>query len=308
MISVIVPCFNEELNVQPLYERLCTSLKGYEYEIIFVDDGSSDGTLKQVRKLHNEDCEHVLLISFSRNFGKEAAIYAGLEHMNGDYGAILDADLQQSPELVAQMLQFLMENEEYDIVAMYQERRIEKKFISWAKIKCYQILNQMCEVDFYNGASDFRIFRKCVADALVNLPECYRFSKGLFSWIGFKTYYQPYVAEERYSGKSKWSLRRLINYGLEGLLAFSTFPLRVALYLGLFVSFSSFVYMLVIVVEHFVLNNAVSGYATIVCLILMSSGVQTMLLGILGEYIGKTYMQGKNRPKYIVREIMKKDH
>lgn len=304
MISVIVPCYNEEQNIEAMYRRLQKALEKEDYEIIFVDDGSRDSTYTQLRDIQNKNDKNVSVISLSRNFGKEAAIYAGLHYMNGEYGAIIDADLQQPPELIVEMLDYLEQNSEYDIVALYQEKRVENKCLSFFKHAGYRIMNKLCEVDFRDGASDFRIFRKCVSNALLSMPEYFRFSKGLFAWVGFNTYYKPYVAEKRYRGTSKWSIAGLIRYGLEGILAFSTFPLRIGLYLGVAVSGGAFVYMLINIIEHFMLKNVISGYSTIVCLILILGGVQTMLLGIIGEYLAKTYIQGKNRPIFIEKNII----
>lgn len=304
MISVIVPCYNEEQNIEAMYSWLQKALTKNDYEIIFVDDGSTDLTYVRLQDIQNKHAENVSVISFSRNFGKEAAIYAGLHYMNGEYGAIIDADLQQSPELIVEMLAFLEQHSEIDVVALYQEKRVENKCLSFFKHSCYRIMNKLCEVDFRDGASDFRVFRRCVANALLSMPEYFRFSKGLFAWVGFNTYYKPYVADKRYRGTSKWSIMGLIRYGLEGILAFSTFPLRIGLYLGALVAGGAFIYMIINIIEHFVLKNVISGYSTIVCLILLLGGIQTMLLGIIGEYLAKTYIQGKNRPIYIEKNII----
>lgn len=304
--SLIVPCYNEEENVDLFFH---TAVKAFDenaitYEIIFVNDGSRDKTAVKLKKIFKEHPEIVSVVNFSRNFGKEAAILAGLKHSKGEFVTIIDADLQQRPEIVVQMINFLENNEEYDSVAAYQQMRIEGKVISWIKSLFYKLINKVCEIEFRPGASDFRTFRKKVVDAILSMPEYFRFSKGIFSWIGFETFYMPYIAEERIAGTSKWSLLKLFKYAIEGFISFTTLPLRVATFIGAFCSISSILYMVVVIIQKLCFSIDLPGYPTIVVLILFLGGIQLMVLGIIGEYLARTYIQGKNRPIYIEKEYL----
>ncbi len=305
-VTLVVPCYNEECNVGPFFEVADKAFcdKEFEYELVFVNDGSKDNTYKELKKIFKEHSDHVSVVNLSRNFGKEAAILAGLKRATGDYITIIDADLQQRPEIVVDMINYLEEHEEYDVVAAYQEHRIEGKLMSGVKKLFYVLINKVCDIEFYAGASDFRTFRRTVAEALINMPEYHRFSKGLFSWIGFNTHYLPYVAEERNAGETKWSVKKLIKYAIEGFISFTTFPLRFATYLGMLVSLCAVIYMIFVVVKTLAFGEAVPGYPTIVTLILFLSGVQLLILGILGEYLARIYVQGKNRPVYIEKEFL----
>lgn len=305
-VSFIIPCYNEQGNVVPFLEETHRAFlqTDYEYDLIFVNDGSKDDTYQKLRMLHEQYPTMVSIVNFSRNFGKEAAIYAGLQHARGDYATIIDADLQQRPEVAIQMLDFLEKNPEYDAVAAYQEQRIEKKSMSWMKGLFYKFINKVSETDFYPGASDFRTLRQSVVQALVQMPEYFRFSKGLFAWVGFETYYMPYKAEERNSGESKWSFMKLVRYAIEGFLSFTTFPLKVANYIGAGISAISIIYMIVVIIQKLAFGVSVPGYPTIVVLILFLGGIQLMILGILGEYLARIYIQGKNRPVYIEKNYI----
>jgi len=305
-VTLVVPCYNEESNVGLIYKvtEKAFSDKNFEYDMVFVNDGSKDNTYAVLKKIFKEHPEHVSVVNLSRNFGKEAAILAGLKRASGDYITIIDADLQQRPEIVVDMVNYLEEHEEYDVVAAYQEHRIEGKLMSGVKKLFYLLINKVCDIEFYAGASDFRTFRRTVAEALINMPEYHRFSKGLFSWIGFNTYYLPYVAEERNAGETKWSVKKLIKYALEGFMSFTTMPLRFATYLGMLVSLCAVIYMIFVIVKTLAFGEAVPGYPTIVTLILFLSGVQLLILGILGEYLARIYVQGKNRPVYIEKEFL----
>ncbi len=307
-ITLVVPCYNEENNVGLFYEVADAAFanKEFDYEVVFVNDGSKDNTYKELKKLFTAHPDKVSVVNLSRNFGKEAAILAGLKRASGDYIALVDADLQQRPEIVADMVKYLEEHEEYDVVAAYQEQRIEGKLMSGAKKLFYTLINKVCDIEFYAGASDFRTFRRTVAEALINMPEYHRFSKGLFSWIGFNTHYLPYVAEERNSGETKWSVKKLMKYALEGFMSFTTFPLRFATYLGMLVSACAVLYMVFVIIKTLAFGETVQGYPTIVTLILFLSGVQLLILGILGEYLARIYVQGKNRPVYIEKEYLHK--
>ena len=304
-LSLIVPCYNEEGNVKKLFDSVNIAFENKinDYEFIFVNDGSKDKTKTKLKELLNEFNKNIKVIDFSRNFGKEAAIFAGLQNAEGDLITIIDADLQQRPELVVDMVYFLEQHPEYDCVAAFQEKRIEGKAISFVKNIFYKLINKICEIDFKNGASDFRTFRRNMAEAILNMPEYFRFSKGIFSWVGFETYYMPYVVEERFSGETKWSLKKLIKYALEGFISFTTFPLKIATFLGLFTSFAAVIYLIMVLIEKLVWGIDIEGYATTICLILLLGGIQLLVLGIIGEYLSRMYIQEKNRPIYIIKSI-----
>lgn len=312
-LSLVIPCYNEAGNVRLFFEETkkafesdgSGSIRPEEYELIFVNDGSKDDTLKELRELYeSEKNYHIKVISFSRNFGKEAAIYAGLKHSVGEYISIIDADLQQPPELVLNMMKQLDENPEVDCVATYQEQRKEGKFLSFYKKIFYKLINKISEIDFVSGASDFRTFKRCVAEAILDMPEYFRFSKGIFSWVGFEVLYMPYTAEERVNGESKWSFAKLFKYAIEGIVSFTTTPLRFATFLGAISSILSGIYLIVIVIQKLAFSVDVPGYTTIVALILLIGGIQLLVLGIIGEYLARMYVQGKNRPIYIAKEIL----
>lgn len=305
-VTLVVPCYNEEKNVGLFYQVADAAFanKKYDYEVVFVNDGSKDNTYKELKSLFKTHPDKVSVVNLSRNFGKEAAILAGLKRASGDYIALVDADLQQRPEIVVDMVNYLEEHEEYDVVAAYQEHRIEGKLMSGVKKLFYTLINKVCDIEFYAGASDFRTFRRTVAEALINMPEYHRFSKGLFSWIGFNTYYLPYVAEERNAGETKWSVKKLIKYAMEGFMSFTTMPLRFATYLGMLVSICAVLYMVFVIIKTLIFGETVPGYPTIVTLILFLSGVQLLILGILGEYLARIYVQGKGRPVYIEKEFL----
>lgn len=304
-LSLVVPCYNEEDNVVPFYNKAIDVLSKYQFEIIFVNDGSRDKTREHLAELYKEHKDKVSVINFSRNFGKEAAVLAGLKHSIGKYVSIIDADLQQNPEIVAKMVDFLDSHSEYDAVAAYQEERIERKSLSWAKKTFYRLINRVCDIEFYSNASDFRTLRQTVVQALLSMPEYFRFSKGLFSWVGFETHYMPYRVEERNAGESKWSVSKLIKYAIEGFISFTTLPLKVATYLGIVVSMISIIYMIIVIVQKLCFSIDIPGYPTIIVLILFLAGVQLMILGIIGEYLARIYIQGKNRPIYIIKDFWK---
>lgn len=308
-VVLVVPCFNEAENTAVFFEAVQEAFSNQKfcYEILFVDDGSTDGTMAVLKGLYQKHPEYISIISFSRNFGKEAAVLAGLKHAEGNFITVIDADLQQRPQLVIDMVEFLCKHEEYDAVAAYQKTRIEKKAMSRAKKLFYQCMNRACEVDFYPGASDFRTLRSYVVQAVIALPEYFRFSKGIFSWVGFRTYYMPYKAEKRNAGQSKWPLKKLIKYAMEGFISFTTLPLKLATYVGIATSVASVIYMAAVVIRRLFFATDIPGYPTIVVLILLLGGIQLMVLGILGEYLGRIYIQGKNRPIYIEKEYIKSD-
>ena len=304
-LSLIVPCYNEEGNVRKFFDcvNIAFENKIEDFEFVFVNDGSKDNTRTKLKELLKEVDKNVKVVDFSRNFGKEAAIFAGLQNAEGDLVTIIDADLQQRPEIVVDMVSFLDEHPEYDCVAAFQEKRIEGKAMSFVKGMFYKLINHICEIDFKSGASDFRTFRRNMVDAILSMPEYFRFSKGIFSWVGFETHYIPYIVEERFSGETKWSLRKLIKYAIEGFISFTTFPLRIATFLGLFTSFAAVIYLIVVLIEKLVWGIATEGYATTICLILLLGGIQLLVLGIIGEYLSRMYIQEKNRPIYVVKSI-----
>ena len=303
-LSLIVPCYNEENNVEAFYDLVKQTFdpKSIDYEVIFINDGSQDGTMKALRSIYQRKDGKVSVIGFSRNFGKEAAIIAGLRRAKGEYTTIIDADLQQRPEVVEKMVDYLEENEECDCVAAYQEIRKEGRVLRGMKKMFYRIINHISDTKFVADASDFRTMRRNMVDAVLSLPEYHRFSKGIFAWVGFETYYMPYVAQERNAGESKWSFMKLFRYAIEGFVAFSTSPLKFATYLGGVTSFCAVIYLFVVLIQKLFFGISVPGYPTIIVLILLIGGIQLSILGILGEYLAKTYIQGKNRPIYIEKE------
>lgn len=309
-ISMIVPCYNEEQNIKLFYEEVKNVYKenkNYKIEIIFVDDGSKDNTLKELKEVVKNKDFKIKVLSFSRNFGKEAAIYAGLENATGDYILFIDADLQQHPKLTVRMAEILDENEDYDCVCYCQENRLENKTMIWLKETFYNFMNKVSEVKLMQGASDFRMFRTNVKDSILSIKEYCRFTKGIFSWIGFNTCYLAYTPEKRAHGTTKWSPVQLLKYGINGIISFSTTPLRLATFLGLIISLLSFIYLLVVIIQKVFFEIMIPGYPTIITCILFIGGIELLCLGIIGEYIGKIYMESKNRPVYILKENISND-
>ena len=305
-LSLVVPCYNEAESVALFRDAVMAAFDGcgYDYEIIFVDDGSKDATLHNLKKICKEKKCPVKVISFSRNFGKEAGIYAGMEHADGEYIALIDADLQQRPEIVRNMVSILEDQPEYDVVAAYQDRRSESKTLSFFKKSFYALINKLSKVKLHADASDFRTFRRSVAESMLQLKENHRFSKGIFSWVGYNTCFIPYTAEERVAGKTKWSFRKLFNYALEGIIGFSTAPLRLSVYLGIFTALAAVIYLIAVVIEKLAYGIDIPGYATIIVLILLLGSMQLFCIGIIGEYVGKIFEQSKDRPIYIAKEII----
>lgn len=305
-LSLVVPCYNEAENVFAFQEAVIQAFEGcgYDYEIIFVNDGSRDATLHNLKKIHSQQTCPVKVISFSRNFGKEAGLYAGLNHASGDYISLIDADLQQRPEIVRDMVAILDENPEYDVVAAYQDRRGEGKVLSFFKKSFYSIINKLSKVTLQPDASDFRTFRRSVRDSIVELNEYHRFSKGIFAWVGYNTKFIPYIACERAAGTTKWSFWKLVEYAVEGIIGYSTAPLRLATFLGTVSGIAAILYLILVIFEKLVYGIAVPGYATLIVLILFFGALQLFCIGIIGEYVGRTFEQSKNRPIYIAKEIL----
>lgn len=305
-LSLVVPCYNEAENVAAFQAAAIGAFQdcGYDFEIVFVDDGSKDATMAQLRQIFTRQECPVKVVSFSRNFGKESGIYAGLQHASGEYICFIDADLQQRPEIVRDMVRILDESPEYDVVAAYQDRRGEGKVLSFFKKSFYGIINRLSNVSLKADASDFRTFRRSVAESILALGEYHRFSKGIFAWVGYNTCFIPYVACERVAGVSKWNFFKLFNYAIDGIVGYSTKPLRIATFLGGLTSVVAFLYLFVVLLQKLIAGIDIPGYATIIVLILFLGGMQLFCIGIIGEYVGRTFEQSKGRPVYIAREIL----
>lgn len=297
-LSIVVPCYNEEGNVELFYEEVQKVFKGkkIKYEIVFVNDGSSDNTLDRLTNIVDQKKQNIKVINFSRNFGKEAAMYAGLKESEGELVTIIDADLQQRPELILRMIDILNENEQFDSVAAFQEVRKEGKLLTFFKDTFYKVINSMSTVPFVQGASDFRTFRRKVVDSILELSEYHRFSKGIFSFVGYNTYYLPYEVEERNSGTSKWNFFKLFNYAIDGIVAFTTSPLRAPFYISIVTFLVGFIYFIV------ALFKGVSEFTVILLVMLFLFSLLFMIVGVIGEYLSRTYIQVKQRPIYIVKE------
>ena len=309
-LSLVVPCYNEAENVANFQKAVISAFDGcgYDYEIIFIDDGSRDAILHNLRKLHAAQECPVKVVSFSRNFGKEAGLYAGLQHADGEYISLIDADLQQRPEIVRNMVEILDMQPEVDVVAAYQDRRGEGKVLSFFKKSFYSIINKLSTVKLQPDASDFRTFRRSVRDSIVELAEYHRFSKGIFAWVGYNTHFIPYTACERAAGTTKWSFWKLVNYAIEGIIGYSTAPLRLATVMGAATGVGAVLYLLWVILEKLIWGIDVPGYATIIVLILLLGAMQLMCIGIIGEYVGKTFEQSKQRPIYVAKEVLDYDH
>ena len=271
------------------------------YEIIFIDDGSKDKTVEECLKLKKED-KNIKIISFSRNFGKEAAILAGLRESIGDYVVIMDADLQDPPALLEEMYNYV-ESGEYDCAGTYRvTRKGEPPIRSFFARMFYKLINKMIDVEIVDGARDYRLMSRNMVNAILSLPEYNRFSKGIFSWVGFKTKYIEYENVERVAGETKWSFWKLFAYAIDGIVDFTIAPLRIATVSGLIVSLFGFIYMLYIVIKALTIGDPVAGYPSMIAIICLLGGIQLIVIGIVGEYLGKTYMESKARPKYIIKE------
>ena len=303
MISIIVPCFNEEESLPLFYRETVSVLNSLktDYELLFVNDGSSDRTLSILKEFAGKD-EHVRYISFARNFGKESAMYAGFSNVRGDYVAVMDADLQDPPSLLPEMLKIL-ETGEYDSVATRRtDRKGEPPVRSWFARQFYRLINRYSDADIVDGARDFRLMKREMADAIVAMPEYNRFSKGIFGWIGFRTYWMPYENVERVAGKTKWSFWKLFKYAIDGIISFTQAPLSIASFFGFLMTFCSFLALIFIIVRKLAFGDPVAGWASTICVIIFIGGIQLCVLGIIGQYIAKMYLETKNRPHYIIAE------
>jgi len=312
LISLVVPCYNEEKMLPIFYEEITKfteTLPDYDFEFVFVNDGSKDKTWFELIRLTNLDTR-VKAINFSRNFGKEAAMFAGLNSATGDYVAIMDADLQHPPYLLVEMLRLIKE-EGYDSVGAYRLGRTKKNRsesllrVMYSKL-FYRFINKMSDVKIKENATDYRLMKRKVVNALLKLQEYNRFSKGLFEWVGYKTTYVGYENVERKVGKSSWSFFKLFNYAIEGITSFSIVPLKLSGILGFLCAIVAFLYMVYVIIDRIVNGTEVSGWATIVTLILFLGGIMLISLGLLGEYIGRIYKEVKGRPVYIIDEIIQK--
>lgn len=303
-LSLVVPAYNEEEALPIFYRearKVEEQLPQVEIEYLFVDDGSVDGTMDVIRRLHEED-PRVHYVSFSRNFGKEAAIYAGLENAAGDYVAILDADLQDPPALLPEMLRIVTE-EGYDCVGSRRvSRKGEPPIRSWFARMFYRIMNRISSADVVDGARDFQLMNRKVVSAILSMKEYNRFSKGIFGWVGFKKKWLEYENIERAAGETKWSFWKLLFYALDGIVAFSTMPLVIASVMGILFCVLAFAAIIFIIIRTLVFGDPTSGWPSMVCIIMLVSGVQLLCIGILGQYMAKTYLETKRRPLYLVEE------
>lgn len=303
-ISIIVPCFNEESSLPYFYQefqKLTESMCQESFELICVNDGSSDGTLSYLKELAAAD-SRVKYLSFSRNFGKEAAIYAGLQYSQGDYAAIMDADLQDPPSLLPEMYHAVTV-EGYDSAATRRvSRKGEPKIRSWFARKFYRLMNRISKTDLVDGARDYRLMNRKFVSALLEMGEYNRFSKGLFGWVGFKTKWIEFENVERVAGETKWSFWSLLLYAIDGIVAFSTAPLVISTLSGVLFGFSSLIFMAVIIFRRIVFGDPVAGWASTVSITLLLGGIQLFCIGILGQYLAKTYLEAKRRPLYILDE------
>ncbi len=304
IISVIVPCFNEQESTDIFYTeftKIMDTLPGADYELIFVDDGSSDNTLINIKKLAAVS-KKVKFISFSKNFGKEAAIYAGLKAASGDYVCTMDVDLQDPIELLCDMYKEIKKGE-YDIVAAYRSDRKGEGVIRSALSELfYKIINKISNTEFKSGARDFRLMTRQVADSVLQVSEYNRFSKGIMSWVGYKTKWLSFENVERAAGSTKWNFFKLFKYSLDAIIAFSTMPLAIASVLGLIFCLTAFIMIVVIIIKTLVWGDPVAGYPSMMCFMFLLSGVQLFSIGIIGQYLSKTYMEVKKRPIFIAKE------
>ena len=308
LVSVVVPCYNEEEVLPMFYEEIIKVTNGMSekwpeltFEFLFINDGSKDRTLEIFRELADKD-KRVRYISFSRNFGKESGMYAGLKNAKGDYVVVMDADLQHPPAFLPEMYGHVKDGE-YDCATTRRvNRKGESKIRSWFAMKFYKIMNKISQTEIVDGAQDFRFMTRQMVDAILDLSEYNRFSKGIFSWVGFKVKYLPYENVERPAGTTSWSFWGLFKYSLEGIMAFSTAPLAIASMLGIISCIIAFILMIITVIKTLVFGDPVAGYPTTICVIFLLSGLQLFCTGILGQYLAKTYLETKHRPIYIASE------
>lgn len=303
-ISIVVPMYNEQESLGILYKelnRVTDTLPEYEFEYLFVNDGSSDATLAEIRQLAEKD-KRVRYVSFSRNFGKEAALYAGLKNATGDYVATMDADLQDPPALLPQMIA-MIEAGDCDNVATRRVNRKGEPPIRSFFAKCfYKVMRHLSHIEIADGARDYRLMSRAMVDSIVSVSEYNRFSKGIFAWVGYETKWLEFENVERSAGETKWSFWKLVRYSFDGIINFSDTPIRISSYLGLLLTVLSFVAIIIEVIRALVFGDPVAGWPSLVCIITFIGGIQLFCMGIMGQYIAKTYMEVKRRPHYIVKE------
>lgn len=305
LLSAIVPCFNEEENIADFYQEFLKVVPTFkeqnvDYELVFVDDGSKDNTVGEIKKLAEAD-KRVHMVSFSRNFGKEAGIYAGLKKAKGDYIVFLDADLQDPPALLPEMFGYIKEG--YDSVATRRVNRKGEPPIRSFFARCfYKLMKKISKTEIVDGARDYRLMTRQVADAILSMGEYNRFTKGIFGWVGYETKWIEFENIERKKGETKWSFWKLLIYSLEGITSFSTAPLAIAAFMGLFFCLIAFVAIIFVFVRAMLFGDPTSGWPSMVCIILLVSGIQLFCIGIVGQYLAKTYLEVKNRPIYLVKE------
>ncbi len=305
LLSIIVPCYNEEESVPLFYAETVKQeeffhSKGVELEFIFVNDGSKDKTVEAVKALREKD-DRIHLVSFSRNFGKEAGIIAGLEHAKGDFTVLMDADLQDPPALLPEMYGYIEEG--YDSVATRRvDRKGEPPVRSWFARRFYGLMRKICKTEIVDGARDYRLMTRKVTDAILAMPEYNRFSKGIFGWVGFDTKWLEYENIQRVAGETKWSFWKLFIYALDGIMAFSTVPLSIASFIGILFCLIAFIFMIFIFIRACIFGDPVAGWPSMMCIISFIGGIQLLCIGIMGQYMSKMYMEVKGRPKYLVKE------
>lgn len=307
-ITLVVPCFNEQEALPIFYREATFVMKeiDYEYELLFINDGSKDNTLKILKEIANTD-KNVRYISFSRNFGKEAAMYAGFCNADGDYVTVMDADMQDPPSLLIDMLK-IIETGEYDSVATRRVNRDgEPPIRSWFAKRFYSLINKISDADIVDGARDFRLMKREMVNAIVAMGETNRFSKGIFGWIGFRTYWLPYENTERVAGTTKWNFWSLFKYAIDGIINFSEAPLDIASWFGIAMTFFAFIFLIFIIVRKLCFGDPVAGWASTICVIVFIGGIQLFCMGVMGQYIAKNYSESKHRPHYIVAETNKLD-
>lgn len=302
LVSLIIPCYNEQEALPCLYQeikKVADALQDYQFEILFIDDGSADQTATQIRRLAQED-QRVQYYLFSRNFGKEAAMYAGFCNAGGDYVAVMDADMQDPPSLLPQMLEIL-EQGAYDSVATRRvDRKGEPPIRSLFARIFYKMMHRISDADIVDGARDFRLMSRNMVEAICALGEYNRFSKGIFGWVGFRTYWLAYENRERIAGETKWNFWKLFKYSIDGIINFSQIPLSLASWSGIFLTFFSFLMIAFIIIRKLLFGDPVAGWPSLVCIITFIGGVQLFCMGIMGQYLAKTYMEVKKRPHFIV--------
>ena len=303
-ISIVVPMYNEQESLGILYKelnRVTDTLPEYEFEYLFVNDGSSDATLAEIRQLAEKD-KRVRYVSFSRNFGKEAALYAGLKNATGDYVATMDADLQDPPALLPQMIAMIEAADCDNVATRRVNRKGEPPIRSFFAKGFYKVMRHLSHIEIADGARDYRLMSRAMVDSIVSVSEYNRFSKGIFAWVGYETKWLEFENVERSAGETKWSFWKLVRYSFDGIINFSDTPIRISSYLGLLLTVLSFVAIIMEVIRALVFGDPVAGWPSLVCIITFIGGIQLFCMGIMGQYIAKTYMEVKRRPHYIVKE------